>query len=113
MLADGIDLGDCRTRAQERAGYRLLVVQGQTWSREGEQSRASSRGEKDELIVGTQAVSQGKDTACCLLTYGVRDRVTCLDDINSATGYRVMVAGEDKTLERSRPRSLERACHRS
>src|SRR6516162_8431112 len=113
MLADRIDLGDRCTRTQERLGYHLLVVQGQTGSRKREQSRAAARHEEDELIVGTQAVSQGKDTACCLLTYRVRDRVTCLDDINSATGCPVMVAGEDKTLERSRPCSLERTCHRS
>src|SRR5262249_40297133 len=113
MLADHIDLGDRCTRTQERPGYYLLVVQGQTGSRKGEQSRAAARRQKDKLIVGTQAVSQGKDTACCLLTDRVRDRVTCFDDINSVTGYPMMVAGEDKTLERSRPCSLERTCHRS
>ena len=80
MLADGVDLGDVRAAAQERAGERLVV--GQSDARHGQrQQRRSAAGDQHEhQIARRQPAEERRDLRGAGLPGRVGHGVACLDD---------------------------------
>ena len=102
---------DRHAGGEQRAGGLLLVLKAHAGARRGQQRGAAARDQRDDQIVGAEAVHLGHHAAGGEEAGLIGHRMGRFDDLDLAGGRAIAVAGDDEATERRAPEALEGGGH--
>ena len=111
MFPYTVYLRDTGARIEQGAGHGLFVAQTDSFGRYGEQRRTASGQQAKNQVCGVEALNHLPDTVCSVRPGCIRNRVCCLDDLDSFADEHMSIWHDYEPCQLRGPVPLDCAGH--